>query len=167
MNRRDLLKGLMAGGMIVAGELWIPGNKLISIPTGKVFKHGPSITNGKVTLEAPYRPEGYTLNEFYNWLMRLNDTGKNPMTPAFQSDMPTAFMLEDNYELATGLDQLRDGSIQEGHTGEWYTSFAAPGSHLEDSGLQRQAIIPASHSVGCRPVTPRYKRPEYVFEDLV
>ena len=33
MNRRDLLKGLAAGGIFVAGELWIPGQKLISIPT--------------------------------------------------------------------------------------------------------------------------------------
>ena len=32
MNRRDLLKGLAAGGIIVAGELWIPGQRLISIP---------------------------------------------------------------------------------------------------------------------------------------
>lgn len=32
MDRRQLLKGLAAGGLIVAGELWIPGQKLISIP---------------------------------------------------------------------------------------------------------------------------------------
>ena len=32
MNRRGFLAGLMAGGVIVAGELWIPGQKLISIP---------------------------------------------------------------------------------------------------------------------------------------
>jgi len=32
MNRRELLKGLAAGGIFVAGELWIPGQKLISIP---------------------------------------------------------------------------------------------------------------------------------------
>jgi hypothetical protein len=32
MNRRELLQGLMAGGIVVAGELWMPGKKLISIP---------------------------------------------------------------------------------------------------------------------------------------
>lgn len=32
MNRRQLLQALAAGGVIVAGELWIPGRKLISIP---------------------------------------------------------------------------------------------------------------------------------------
>ena len=41
MNRRDLLKGLAAGGIIVAGELWIPGKKLISIPKPKVYIFGP------------------------------------------------------------------------------------------------------------------------------
>lgn len=37
MNRRDLLKGLAAGGLIVAGELWIPGAKKIFIPSGMRF----------------------------------------------------------------------------------------------------------------------------------
>ena len=32
MNRRELLACLAAGGTVVAGELWFPGAKLISIP---------------------------------------------------------------------------------------------------------------------------------------
>ena len=40
MNRRELLKGLMAGGVIIAGELWIPGKKLISIPN---YNFSPTI----------------------------------------------------------------------------------------------------------------------------
>ena len=32
MNRRELLRGLALGGTVIAGELWIPGKKLISIP---------------------------------------------------------------------------------------------------------------------------------------
>ena len=32
MNRRELLLGLAAGGTVIAGELWFPGKKLISIP---------------------------------------------------------------------------------------------------------------------------------------
>lgn len=32
MNRRELLLGLAAGGTFIAGELWFPGKKLISIP---------------------------------------------------------------------------------------------------------------------------------------
>lgn len=40
MNRRDLIKYLMAGGVIVAGELWMPGKKLISIPNDRIFYDG-------------------------------------------------------------------------------------------------------------------------------
>ena len=35
MNRRDLLKYLMAGGTLAASGMYVP--KLISIPSGKVF----------------------------------------------------------------------------------------------------------------------------------
>ena len=31
-TRRDLMKCLAAGGAVVVGELWIPGQRLISIP---------------------------------------------------------------------------------------------------------------------------------------
>jgi hypothetical protein len=37
MNRRQFFAGLAAGGIVVAGDLWIPGQKLISIPKKKVF----------------------------------------------------------------------------------------------------------------------------------
>lgn len=37
MNRRQLLKALAAGGVMTAAGLWMPGQKLISIPSGKVF----------------------------------------------------------------------------------------------------------------------------------
>ena len=54
MNRRDLLKGLAAGGIFVAGELWIPGQKLISIPkpidySGKIcfIETFTALPNGK------------------------------------------------------------------------------------------------------------------------
>lgn len=36
-SRREFLAVLAAGGMVVAGELWIPGQKLISIPSRKIF----------------------------------------------------------------------------------------------------------------------------------
>ncbi len=37
MNRRELLACLAAGGVVVAGELWMPGRKLISIPSGRIY----------------------------------------------------------------------------------------------------------------------------------
>ena len=41
INRRDLLKCLAAGGMVVAGGLWIPGRKLISIPNPGLIRSSP------------------------------------------------------------------------------------------------------------------------------
>lgn len=32
MNRRDVLRAIALGGGVVAGELWIPGQRVISIP---------------------------------------------------------------------------------------------------------------------------------------
>jgi len=36
-SRREFLAAMMAGGAVIAGELWIPGQKLISIPSRKIF----------------------------------------------------------------------------------------------------------------------------------
>jgi len=38
MNRRELLKALAAGGVMTAAGLWMPGQKLISIPDGVALK---------------------------------------------------------------------------------------------------------------------------------
>jgi hypothetical protein len=32
MNRRDVLRAIALGGGLIAGELWIPGQSLVSIP---------------------------------------------------------------------------------------------------------------------------------------
>ena len=37
MNRRKFLAFLAAGGVVTATGLWLPGQKLISIPTGYIF----------------------------------------------------------------------------------------------------------------------------------
>lgn len=34
MNRRDILRAIALGGGVVAGELWIPGQRVVSIPSG-------------------------------------------------------------------------------------------------------------------------------------
>lgn len=39
-SRRDMLRCLALGGAVVAGELWIPGQRLISIPKQLGFPHG-------------------------------------------------------------------------------------------------------------------------------
>ena len=36
-SRREFLAAMAAGGLVVAGELWIPGQKLISIARSKIW----------------------------------------------------------------------------------------------------------------------------------
>lgn len=36
-SRREFLAAMAAGGMVVAGDLWVPGEKLISIPRQKIW----------------------------------------------------------------------------------------------------------------------------------
>lgn len=46
MNRRELLKAIAAGCMITASGLWIPGQKLISIPSPKRFGQYQFLNSG-------------------------------------------------------------------------------------------------------------------------
>ncbi len=38
-SRREMLRALALGGAVVAGELWIPGQKLISIPSEQELRY--------------------------------------------------------------------------------------------------------------------------------
>lgn len=40
-SRREFMKAVMAGGAVIAGELWVPGAKLISIPRELVLPSRP------------------------------------------------------------------------------------------------------------------------------
>lgn len=44
MNRRELLKAIAAGGVMTATGLWMPGEKVISIPSGASFKGNRLLT---------------------------------------------------------------------------------------------------------------------------
>lgn len=48
LSRRQFFAALAAGGTVVAGELWVPGRKLISIP--KVHRIG-----GMIVIDDPWR----------------------------------------------------------------------------------------------------------------
>ena len=58
-SRREFLAAIAAGGMVVAGELWVPGQKLISIPSKKIWTFDDaSIVN---------RQYGYNHVHDYSW----------------------------------------------------------------------------------------------------
>ena len=57
-TRRDLLKYLAAGGMVVAGELWIPGQTKIFLPPEKVFE-GPKVVTATFQVKFDGPAEGF------------------------------------------------------------------------------------------------------------
>ena len=79
----------MAGGVIVAGELWIPGQKLISIPSEKRF-WGPPINaffrlDGN-TIEYIGPPDQFvSIKELHGWLME-----KDPLLLMTKVGQPAA-----------------------------------------------------------------------------
>jgi len=70
------MAALMAGGVVVAGELWMPGQKLISIPSGKVFGNEYGIDSafrliGQNTVEyCGADDKVVSVDELYKWLRK-------------------------------------------------------------------------------------------------
>lgn len=71
MNRRELLKGLMAGGIMIAGDLWIPGQKLISIPSKKIYT-APTLfeLSGQTIRYVGPEYDTATVSELYDWIKK-------------------------------------------------------------------------------------------------
>jgi hypothetical protein len=90
MNRRELLKGLMAGGVIVAGELWMPGQKLISIPKTLPPNTVTMTVSGLDAGDSVYcfevDGEGKTVSEIYSQVKYMTRRGdaKFEVTPGEQ-----------------------------------------------------------------------------------
>jgi hypothetical protein len=126
MNRRNFLKGILAGGAVVAGELWIPGQKLISIPSGKRFGGVVFQTlGGEDKIVVPPREGGYTVAELYDAVCKLMD--KSEMMPFAQPllpDTPNLYSLTDGYEITEdSFKNIRGGTIYERETGNYWTDY--------------------------------------------
>ena len=65
-SRREILRAIMLGGGIIAGELWWPGQKLISIPSTEevlrytaMERYSYGYTDGRAAFgSVPIKPEG-------------------------------------------------------------------------------------------------------------
>jgi hypothetical protein len=56
VDRREFLRGLALGGVVVAGELWIPGQKLISIPKiSNPYDQVAVFSRGRIMTAAAFR----------------------------------------------------------------------------------------------------------------
>ena len=113
----------MAGGTVIAGELWVPGQKLISIPSGKVFGNEYGI-NSIFRMIDPNTIEYVgdqdmivSMTDFYNWMA---DNASHMLSPLRDPDL-SIVALRDKYRICNP-EHLVGGSL----------SQAAPEGHCAD-----------------------------------
>lgn len=178
LTRRELFAAMAAGAVVTAAGLWMPGQKTISIPSGKVFKR-PMVTisgNG-TTIEIPVPDKGFmTVQELYSAIQDKMDDFRmmsfpNPVEcPSIHliNAVPIAY-ITDGYKLDNeGLPYLRKGTIYERETGGWYSEVV---EHMADPVLDvmKRRATPATRAniqaAGSKGLTHRgWLRSEIDFE---
>lgn len=154
MNRRDLLKGLMAGGVIVAGDLWIPGQKMISIPSGRVFTGVDlALSEGVCTVQICEALPGDMVRVVR--VVAHYEDGPDPVEYMVRNAMGSDISIR----VPMRGQESVDCEVIHARVGDLYSRFVNLNS--QSSALQRQAYIPPN---GLPP--EMFKRKEYVFEDL-
>jgi hypothetical protein len=156
MNRRELLKGLMAGGVIVAGELWMPGSKLISIPNGKVFTGVDlALKNEVSTIQIMDTMPGDRVRVLVHY-----DDGPDPVEYIVRNVIGN----EVKIEVPLRNQFKADAEVIVAKPGDVFSRFVT--GEMGPSALERNAFFTVQPSVGCRPVMRPYERTEYIIEDL-
>lgn len=135
VNRRGFLAGMMAGGVIVAGELWIPGQKLISIPSGKVFGNEYGIDSlfrmiDRNTVEYVGEEDKIvSMTEFYDWMrkyardaLRLHDS-----EPMMVSLSRGCRIINPEYLIEGTLEQDRTNGFAGNDQREYWSSVGGLG----------------------------------------
>lgn len=122
MNRRKFLQGLMAGGVIVAGQLWVPGQKLISIPSGKIFTGVDlALDNGCCTVQIMETMPGDMVR-----VVAYYEDGPDPVEYMVKNVVGDTIEIEVPMRGQKGLDT----EIIVARPGDMYSRFVSPGSHL-------------------------------------
>lgn len=132
MNRRDVIKCLMAGGVMTATGLWMPGEKLISIPSGKrwsefkIYHSGPlrfTIVS-EDTAEGLYSidlQEEMSIAQLYREVCYLTPhsciIGEAPMV----EEHPNMYKMNDKW-LIKNPWLLSDGTLSQNRGSEIWTS---------------------------------------------
>lgn len=146
LSRREVFKALVAGGVLTATGLWMPGEKVISIPSGKVFDPQRFVTllstGAHSDIMVPVPTEGSTLQEFYSQLCEIMDSFTMMSNPNPLIAQTSNFMyLNDGYRLAQqDLRYLKAGTIWERSTGHYYSEvFNDPA--VEGAGLTHHGWV--------------------------
>lgn len=131
MNRRQFMQALMAGAVVTAEGLWMPGAKTISIPSGKVFTGQEYIVISGPNQEyhIGVDADGMTLAELYQKVRYITRSEK-VMFPS-PADVSSIYNLADNHTI-TGLEHVRGGTLHERHTDTIYQSSAVLVKHVAE-----------------------------------
>lgn len=76
MNRREFMKRIAAGGVVTAAGIWMPGEKLISIPSGKIFGNEYSIDsyfrlmNNRTVVYTGPEDKIVSVSQLKEWLLK-------------------------------------------------------------------------------------------------
>lgn len=141
LTRRELFKALAAGGVLTATGLWMPGEKTISIPSGKVFTGYENYIrlyaiNGTMEISIPVPEKGHmTVQEFYSAVCDRMDSFEMMGQP-MPVVAPTSELLlvNDGYRFADdSWCHLRRGTVYERETNTHMQSRVALGPVNEAS----------------------------------
>jgi hypothetical protein len=102
----------MAGGIIVAGELWVPGQKLISIPNGKVFTGSMFRLDMETQTLSYIGPPDKTVpvSQFYDWLRK--QTTELMLGTDYDTEKPHMVSLKGEYRL-DNPEHLTEGTLSQ------------------------------------------------------
>ena len=114
MNRRELLKMLAAGGVMTSAGLWMPGTKVISIPSGKVFGNEYGINSmfrllDEHTVEyIGAEDKVVSVPQFFDWMKK---NAAHMMRP-WSDESDLIVTMRDNFRL-TNPEHLHEGSLSQ------------------------------------------------------
>jgi hypothetical protein len=151
MTRRELLAGMLAGGVMTAAGLWVPGTKLISIPTGKVFGNEYGINSTFMLLDdltvkyVGAEDKVVSIKEFIQWMQ------KN-----------AAHMMKNRADSSDLIVSMRGGYRMNNpeHLNMGTLSQAADPDHLTSEGL-REMWISTTDMAGDDLLTDKFYYEDY------
>lgn len=127
VSRRKFFAMMAAGAVVTAEGLWMPGQKLISIPrrVRTIADDFEIYYNGDIRYVGGF-DKSYSVLDFYEFLMDWSDRPENLVRtdrPAFRAT-DELITLTDGYNIdANAARHLRDGMIVQ-ENGTWASRYA-------------------------------------------
>lgn len=159
----------MAGGIVVAGELWVPGQKLISIPSGKRFMRYIELVGEGKSHFIGVDGNGFTVAELYRAVMdHFDEFEQMSCSTPMLAFTPQRAQIQDGWHITEDSYQhIHSGTIIERETQSIYATHVGWGSepHRLPLDLEPQPMERIARFVDVDDDSVREPY-EVVFEDL-